>query len=152
GLDALRLFQIAADPSGVLFAGTERGLYRSRDGGAQWSRVLADPVFQVAPDPSTPGTIYVSRSATVPLAKSTDGGDTWQPLPSGPGLNPPPVLAIDPHTPGRIYAGGDHVYRSDDGGATWTLGPRLAGSAITSLAVDAGDSSVVYAVVASTPG
>ena len=70
------------------------------------------------------------------LFKSTDGGATWTPLTdaSAKGLPPKPwgrlALAIAPSKPNVVYAFIEAVppqnalYRSDDGGATWTMRDR----------------------------
>ena len=123
----------------------ERGVFRSRDGGRTWSRVLfrsdrAGAVDLVI-DPSSPRVLYAtlwevyrrpwqlwSGGPGSGLYKSTDGGDTWVELTRNPGL-PSAVLgkmtvAVSPADPNRVWAnieakdGG--LYRTDDGGATWT--------------------------------
>jgi photosystem II stability/assembly factor-like uncharacterized protein len=124
----------------------DRGLYRSKDGGKSWEKILfrnddtgaADLVF----DPNDPKVMYASllelrrfpwaiRSAGpgTGLFKSTDGGDTWKEITSNPGL-PDGLkgrigLALSPVKPERVWAiidaatGKKGVFRSDDGGATW---------------------------------
>jgi photosystem II stability/assembly factor-like uncharacterized protein len=89
----------------VYKANSERGVYRSTDGGAHWKKILwsaKDPddvgAADLALDPQHPRTIYASLWATrrppwavyapsnMPgggLYKSTDGGDTWQQLRGG---------------------------------------------------------------------
>jgi photosystem II stability/assembly factor-like uncharacterized protein len=122
----------------------ERGVFRSRDGGATWQRVLfrndSTGAADLAIDPSDPRVIYAtlwqvyrtpwklwSGGAGSGLFKSTDGGDTWTELTRNPGM-PGGVIgkigvAVSPADPRRVYAvveadsGG--VFRSDDGGATW---------------------------------
>ncbi len=78
----------------------ERGLYRTRDGGATWQRILNvdanTGVVDVAMDPSNPHIMYAAsyqRRRTSfgfdgggpgsALWKSTDGGDSWRKLTQG---------------------------------------------------------------------
>ncbi len=124
----------------------ERGVFRSTDGGANWTKVLykdaSSGAIELVADPDNPSTLFAAlwemqrkpwhMSSGGPgsgLYKSTDGGVTWAPV-TGTGL-PATVLgkmglAIAAGTGGRrVYAlveaeqGG--LFRSDDGGATWTL-------------------------------
>jgi photosystem II stability/assembly factor-like uncharacterized protein len=122
----------------------DRGVYRSRDGGATWQKILfkGDGVgaIDLAFDPSDARTIYAAlwavrrppwfiyAPANGPgggLFKSTDGGDTWTQLTSGlptEGLGRIGI-GISPANPRRVYAivdakeGG--LFRSEDAGATW---------------------------------
>jgi photosystem II stability/assembly factor-like uncharacterized protein len=123
---------------------SERGLYRSTDGGKSWAKVLyvddktgaSDVAFQ----PGNPQVMYAgmwqayrkpwimeSGGPGSGFYKSTDGGSTWTRL-SGNGL-PEGILGrvnVAPTTdPNRVYAmieaqkGG--LYRTDDGGKSWKL-------------------------------
>jgi photosystem II stability/assembly factor-like uncharacterized protein len=123
----------------------ERGVYRTRDGGRTWDRILAkDPdtgASDVAIDPTNPSIVFaglwqarrkpwelVSGGPGSSLHVSRDGGDTWRAL-TGHGLPEGTWgkvgVAVAPSDGRRVYAlieaeaGG--LFRSDDGGDTWTL-------------------------------
>jgi photosystem II stability/assembly factor-like uncharacterized protein len=144
GLDAGAVTQIVA-VAGSLYSATDSGVFRSGDRGLHWHRLLGDRVIQIAADPSAAGTLYVARIGATPLAKTTDGGTTWIDLdpqvPAFPGIT---AVAVDPSRPSTVYAGGSRVYRSDDGGMTWTASDPVSNT-INSLAVDPANSSIVYA-------
>ena len=122
----------------------ERGVYRSRDAGANWERVLFVSDSTGAVDlefaPDDPNTIYASmwRAERKPwtiisggleggVHISRDGGDTWAQATDGlpTGLRGKSDLAVSPADPDRVYvlieapADTGGVYRSDDRGATW---------------------------------
>ncbi len=66
-------------------------------------------------------TIYAATSSG--LAKSTDAGTSW--LSVGPAGIPALALAVAPSDPNRVLfvAEGGDVYRTNDGGASWSA-PR----------------------------
>ncbi len=132
---------------GHLFgANNERGVFRTKDGGKTWEKVLfrSDKagVFDLILDPSNPNTIYAttwqikrtpysleSGGEGSAIYKSTDGGDTWTDISKNKGL-PSGVLGkigitVSPVNPNRLWAmveakqGG--LYRSDDGGENWQM-------------------------------
>ena len=122
----------------------QRGVFRSTDGGATWTRTLFKDAntgaIDLAYKPGDPDAVYAALWQTrrppwnvyppssgpgSGLYKSTDGGRTWAPL-IGRGLPNAPGrigLAVSPAAPHRVYAlidakdGG--LYRSDDDGADW---------------------------------
>jgi photosystem II stability/assembly factor-like uncharacterized protein len=122
----------------------ERGVYRTKDGGTTWEKVLfiSDETgavdLEFAPD--NPNTIYacmwraerkpwtiISGAMEGGVYKSSDGGDTWTQLTNGlpQGLRGKSDLAVSAADPDRVYVlieaqgkeGG--LYRSGDRGETW---------------------------------
>ena len=150
-----RILVDPADPNRVFVAAlghaygpnTERGVFRSKDGGATWQRILfhdenTGPI-DLAFEPGNSGTIYAallqtrrppwnvyppSKGPGSGLYRSRDRGDHWEPV-TGHGLPAEEVgrigIAFAPSNPKRIYlivdakAGG--LYRSDDSGQNWQL-------------------------------
>ena len=123
----------------------ERGVFRSKDGGKSWQKVLFKSenagAVDLAMDENNPRVLYAAIWQVVRkpwtfesggpdggIWKSTDGGDNWKEITHNPGL-PKSVLGrigvtVSPVNPDRVWAvieaqeGG--VFRSDDAGATWT--------------------------------
>jgi photosystem II stability/assembly factor-like uncharacterized protein len=117
----------------VVFVGTQRGVYRSQDGGDRWQRMhLAEGriVWSLAFHPQNPQIMFLGTEGS-DVYRSDDGGERWQYLSTI--VNPDAVqmafatrilgLAIAPADPNRIYAalevGG--AARSADGGKSWQL-------------------------------
>jgi photosystem II stability/assembly factor-like uncharacterized protein len=122
----------------------ERGVYRSKDGGKAWERVLFKSeragAIDLSMDPTNPRVLYaaiyqfvrspwdeISGGPDSGLYKTTDGGDTWTDISSHQGL-PTGIkgrigVAISPAKPSRVWALIEAVdgalFRSDDSGATW---------------------------------
>jgi len=124
------------NPDGLLL-GTHAGLYRSSDGGRHWQ-------FFKLPNRDAMSLARVGTGKTLWMAghgvfaRSEDGGQTWQELqPSSlPSLDIH-GFAVDPHTPGTVYAAvaGQALYRSTDNGATFTRASPDVGAAVMALAV-----------------
>ncbi|HET8892447.1 MAG TPA: glycosyl hydrolase [Candidatus Angelobacter sp.] len=128
----------------VFGANPERGIYRTTDGGKNWTKVLYKDEqsggIDLSLDPTNPNVIFASlwQAKRTPwgmdsggpgsgLYRSTDGGTTWKHL---------TAHGLPEETLGRIGLavayGGNRVwalveadkgglFRSDDGGDTWTL-------------------------------
>src|SRR5262249_4323213 len=104
---------VSVDPQSptTIYAGTNFGLFKSIDGGANWRRLpgLAQVwVNSILIDPQNSSNIYMTSWARV--FKSTDAGISWNALNFQPvtgSLNHPGfyVLAIDSQNPATIYAG-----------------------------------------------
>ena len=125
----------------------ERGVFRSKDGGASWEKVLYKSdkagAVDLTLDPHNPHILYASiwqvyrnfweLSSGGPesgLWKSSDGGDTWVELTDKPGfpkgLKGKIGISASPVKAGRIWALVESTeepgfYRSDDFGESWVL-------------------------------
>src|SRR6202171_3341179 len=143
--DQNRVFMaVLGHPSGP---NAERGVYRSSDGGENWTKILYKDentgAVDLAFDPADPRTVYAVLWAARQgpwengswqgpgsgLFKSTDGGDHWRQLSGGlptfqEGLGRIGIT-VAPNDSRRLYAlvdakaGG--LYRSDDAGESWKL-------------------------------
>jgi photosystem II stability/assembly factor-like uncharacterized protein len=126
-------------------ANEERGVYRSLDGGTTWKQVLTRGpkagAVDIVMDPNNSNVLYASfwevyrtpysLESGGPLSglwKSTDGGETWKDLSHATGM-PRGLLGrigvtVSGANSDRVWAiveaedGG--VYRSDNGGTSWT--------------------------------
>ena len=132
-------------------ANPERGVFKTTDGGKNWSRVLFKDentgAIDLAFDPQDSNTIYAalwqtrrppwnvyppSNGPGSGLYKSTDGGATWKQLTNGlPVENLGRIgVALSAADHNRVYlvvdAKDGGIYRSDDGGASFTLADKEA--------------------------
>jgi photosystem II stability/assembly factor-like uncharacterized protein len=186
GLDGTRqIGRVLVDPkdANIVFvaalghvygANPDRGVYRTRDGGVIWEKVLFKNenvgAIDLAFDPQDSRILYASLwntrrppwSIYPPsygpgggLFKSTDSGATWQPLTNGiPTEHLGRIgIAVSSTNRNRVYAivdakaGG--LYRSDDAGATWkqaTDEKRLWGRGwyFCKVVVDPKNADIVY--------
>ena len=124
----------------------ERGLYRSKDGGENWERVLhvseRAGAVDVSLDPNNPRIIFAaiwqarrtfwsidSGGPDGGLWRSRDGGDTWKNISDHPGMPGGTLgkigVAVSAARSGRVFAMIEAegrkrgLYRSDDIGETW---------------------------------
>lgn len=137
-----RINAIAVHPGNgnIVYLGTAQGgVWRSTDGGNAWTPLTDNwpflAVSSLAIDPSNPQVIYAgtgdfpgSRPYTMGVMKSTDGGATWANVGGQPwGSRAINTIVVDPNntqivtiTTGRGADGTGFIWRSTNGGNTWT--------------------------------
>jgi hypothetical protein len=172
-----------ANPGGGSVAYGGDGVWKTTDGGATWEPLGLEntaSVGHVAIDPSNPARVFVAAAGNLygkdtdrGLYRSTDAGASWQQVLFVSDSTGCVDVAIDPATPTRIYAamwermrrpntrvyGGvtSGIYRSTDGGDSWTLLTTGLPAAATKpgrigLAVAPSLPSTVYAIYADLVG
>ena len=137
---------LVMDPTtpAIIYAAADGGVYKSSNNGTTWS----GPIGGGLPAPSlfnrigfaisasshltVLAAVHNNTSGEAQLWKSTDGGSSWLIFPTPTGIYGPPhswcypqcwynlVVAVDPTDPNTVYLGGLDLYRTTDGGTTWT--------------------------------
>ena len=125
---------------------TERGIFKSTDGGSTWNRIHfvndSTGAIDMVMDPKDPNTLYAafweanrkpwslkSGGPGSSIWKTTDGGATWTDISRNTGMPSGLLgnigLAISPINSSIVWAmiendPGGGLYKSSDAGATWT--------------------------------
>lgn len=152
------------------------GIYKSEDGGKSWKNMglkASEHLSKIIIHPENSDVMYVasqgplwSKGGERGFYKSTDGGNTWTRTLGDDEWTGVTDIVTDPRNPDRIYAAtwdrhrtvaaymgggpGTALYRSEDGGDTWT---KLTSGLPTSnmgkigLAVSYQNPDIVYAAI-----
>jgi photosystem II stability/assembly factor-like uncharacterized protein len=152
----------------------ERGVFRTKDGGKSWQKVLfvsdSTGAVDVEFQPGNPSVVFAAmwRAERKPwtiisgareggIYRSTDGGDTWSKVTTGlPNeLVGKANIAVSNANPNRIYVlieakPGSGLYRSDDGGASFQVASTFAQIITrpfyyTTITADPQNADVLYA-------
>lgn len=149
---------VAVDPTtpATLLVGTRVGVFRSTDGGQSWRisvRGLTDvDVRALVFDRHLPFPTAYAATFDQGIFTSSFSGASWERSSEGLPTGQHWTVAVDPLTPGTLYAGalsGDvGIYKSVSGGALWT--PSSAGLTspgsrrVRAIAVDPSSPATVY--------
>ena len=145
---------LVIDSSGSTLYAVGSGVFKSVDAGASWRLLGGITGAQaLALDLNSASTIYAGTNRGV--FASTDGGESWHSAGlAGTSVN---QLVMDQSTPSTLYAAanGDRIYKTTDGGASWTgfaLGlPSNPYVGVSALIIDPVTPSSLYAI-AGIPG
>lgn len=169
-----------AAPRGDMTVGD--GIYKSVDGGKTWSNIGLKDSRQIGAlvvDPNDPNIVLVAAlghafgpNAERGVFRTTDGGKTWSKVLYKDDQTGAIDVTFDPHNSKIVYAAlwqarrlpwnfssggtGSGLYRSTDGGATWT---RLNGNGLPSgilgrihVSVSGADPNRIYAMIEAAQG
>ena len=167
------VMEIAVAPSRpeILYVTHHDGLRRSLDGGTTWNHVIdtgTDHLHGLAVDPVNPNVAYVGSvgglgeysASYSTIYKTTDGGSTWAEINNGFPMKATSAhaIVIDPTDTETVYVAtymeglfhtngqGTGIYKSTDGGGTWTpMNEGLASGDVASLAIDPFDPQTLFA-------
>ncbi len=152
------------------------GVYKSLDGGGNWTRMgleTSEHIAKIAVDPRDSDVVYVAAQGPLwsaggdrGLYKTSDGGDTWKAVLEISQHTGVSDLVFDPRDPDVLYAaayqrrrrvwtlvgGGPEsaIHKSTDGGESWRkLSGGLPGGDLgrVGLAISPADPDVLYALL-----
>lgn len=131
-------------------------VFISNNGGAAWTKIKVPSSYAgyysfscLAQCAKKPSTLYAAGSRFNPetskmfgVFRSDNGGKTWKDV--TPGIDARPgKLAVSPNNPDLVLmVSGDEVWRSSNGGLSWT--PKAL-QPLSALTIDSGQPSVMYA-------
>jgi hypothetical protein len=114
-----RIAGYAPDPD-LIIGGSQDNGTNKYTGSATMTQIFGDDGMDCQIDPSDPNILYICRQGGG-LHKSTDGGNTFNSIqPTGSTGSWVTPFVLDPSNSNIIYAGYDDVYKSTDGGGSWT--------------------------------
>ena len=148
--EKVKVLTYTEDGKNGIFAGTDKGLYRSYDMTKPWEKIslgegIDENIFVVYSTPLQPETIWVG-TATSGVLVSRDNGKTWQKVGGAPENLPVSSITTDPKRPDYVYVGTSQtLYLSRDDGKTWTRrGGNLPLGNYTSILISPRNSNEIF--------
>ncbi len=130
----------------VLYVGTGKGVFKSKDFGKSWSSASSDLensyVEELTMDPTNSAILYAASRGRI--FQSTTAGASWQVVGDSL-LGGFTSLEVDPSNPTALYVATEtEVFRSTTRGIWQRITPDAAGIVINSFAVDRRNSSTLF--------
>jgi len=141
----------------ILYAGTELGVYRTKDGGNTWelkSQGLPKSnneypyIYTLVKDLSDQNRVYVGTLYGV--HKTVDAGENWVEKNNGLTNTNVYTLAMDPTSSNILYAGtANGIFKTIDGAEKWEVKGDFpySNNSVWRLAIAPNDNSVLYASI-----
>jgi photosystem II stability/assembly factor-like uncharacterized protein len=153
----IRIVEVPGDGPGAaprILAASPGGVYVSGDRGSTWARAdgeLGSLAYVGALASDASGSLVLAGTV-IGIFRSQDRGDSWTPASAGLHSAWITALALDPQDPSRVWAATagfagslkSDLFRSADGGLSWSLGNGPA-SYFGALAIGPGHPSTLYA-------
>lgn len=129
----------ATTRNSVWAEGLEAAIYKTLDGGANWTRVRSSTTERfddIDFDPTDFNTLYVAIE-TIGVIKSVDGGETWTDASEGMFPDGRVEITVSPVNPNRLWAsaegalsgGGSDLYVTSDAAESWSIVLKPGGAA-----------------------
>ncbi len=148
--EKVKVLVYTEDGKNGIYAGTDKGLFRSYDLAKGWDRIsfgdgFSDNIFAVYTTPQKPDTIWVGTEKSGVIV-SHDGGKTWEKNTQIPQDVPISSITSDPKRPDYIYVGTSQtLYLSRDGGKTWMRrGGNLPLGNYTSILINPNNTDEIF--------
>ncbi len=138
----------SANPA-IMYAGTNRGVYRSDNAGIGWSApasLTTSTINDIAIDKINASTLYAASN--LGFYKSTNGGVNWTHIAAATNFFTATAIVIDPNSPLTMYVatGGTGVFKTTDGGTVWTrIDNGFPNRTVYALALNPLNTSIIHA-------
>ncbi len=148
--EKVKVLAYTEDGKNGIYAGTDKGLFRSYDIAKGWDRIsfgdgFSDNVFAIYTAPQKPETIWVGTEKSGVIV-SHDGGKTWEKNSQIPQDVPISSITSDPKRPDYLYVGTSQtLYLSRDGGNSWMRrGGNLPLGNYTSILINPNNTDEIF--------
>lgn len=142
--------EIPQNNNKILYLGSDIGIYKSIDGGKNWSLIgnLDNDIFSLTIDPIDSNKL-IAGVYEHGLNISYDGGNSWSYIDIDLNLKTEFEdifsIEINPHNPNEIYIGTYYgIYKSFDSGLNWTR-VGLNECKVNTIKIDPNNSQIIYA-------